>query len=150
MNLSNNTATNAINDSPIFGPLYRGLQKGTVPHEQIAALAKEYHEADFSAMLRDWMQGTLFKSQKGSFDQWMDMDEIDHRIELTQPEKYLAYELGCDEKKNEDIHNFIYRRIFKYGLGWRKDTGSNSGKREVCRGFWRKENIKYKWEWRND
>jgi hypothetical protein len=137
----------AINNDPHWGPLYRGLQKGTVTHKQIEDEVRALHIGEYTAMLKRWMEGTLFFSQKAAFDAWLDVDEQTYQTESEQANHYLGFEAGCSEPYNEDIHNFINRRIYKLGIGRRKEIGSNGSKREACRDFWRKENIKYRWDW---
>lgn len=139
-----------INSDPHWGPMYRCLQKGTVTHKQIEDEVKILHIDEYTQMLTRWMEGNLFFFQKASFDAWLDCDKDMLESENSAAQKYMAFELGCSEPRNEDIHEFIIRRILKFSIERRKSISENNGKREVCRDFWRKENIKFKWDWRND
>ena len=121
---------------------------GKIEHADILEMVKEIHRPGFEMMCEQWMTGTLFRSQKIDFEGWLNADEFQSIEENKQAKEYLAFELGCSQEPNADIHRFINKRIFKFGFSRRQAIAEDRNKTEICRSFWRQENETYNWNWR--
>lgn len=130
-----------------WSDLLRQRIAGKISHQQIVDIVRELHLPAYQEMLSRWMNGTLFYFQKCSFDAWLDVDKPTWEQEYKDAMQFLSFQSGCSEPENSDIHNFIVKRIFKPPLTQRKEISESTEKREMCRDFWRKDNIKYKWDW---
>ena len=121
--------------------------KGEVSHDEIVRQVRELHMPNYTAMLTRWMEGTLFYSQKASFENWLGIPLDVYAVEVEAANEYLGFECGVSEKENEDIHAFILYRIWKPSFGKRKEISENLSKKEIAKDFWRKQNVKYRWDW---
>lgn len=121
---------------------------GKISHDQVKDMVRELHKPQFQNMLKLWMEGNLFYSQKSDFDSWLGMDEHMDYKELTIAQEYLSFETGCSEEPNMDIHVFMARRIFKYGHSKKQHILSENMVKDGLRENWRFENKKFNWDWR--
>lgn len=127
--------------------LYNGRRKGEVLHDDIVSIVRELHIKEYQVMLNLWMEGNLFKYQKASFEVWLDSNTQIHNLEVHNAMEYLAFECGCSETPNRDIYTFIYRRIMRFPVHLKQEISKDGKKRDICKDFWRKENLKHKWDW---
>jgi len=128
--------------------VYKDRVAGKISHDEIRLMVRGLHTPKYQRMLTQWMEGTLFFSQKATYEAWLGMSDEIQAEENQRASEYLGFELGCSEQHNEDIHTFIQKRIWTPGASKRQYIADHADLKEGMRDTWRKQNTKYRWEWR--